>query len=129
MAWMSLFTVPQAMAISAVLEHGQLASLHAATPVAWTAFAYTVLFGAVAGFGLWFWLIAECSMTRVAPFALLQTVFAIAAGVFFLHEPLTVPLVAGAVICIAGVVISQSRFSSRRDGALACSASAGGPVT
>jgi O-acetylserine/cysteine efflux transporter len=129
MAWMSLFTVPQAMAISAVLEHGQLASLHAATPVAWTAFAYTVLFGAVAGFGLWFWLIAECSMTRVAPFALLQTVFAIAAGVFFLHEPLTVPLVAGAVICIAGVVISQSSFSSRRDGALACSASAGGPVT
>ncbi len=113
MAWMSLFTVPQVMAISAVLEHGQLASLHTATPVAWMAFAYTVLFGAIAGFGLWFWLIAECSMTRVAPFALLTTVVAIAAGVIVLHEPLTVPLVAGAGSCIVGVAISQSRSSGR----------------
>jgi O-acetylserine/cysteine efflux transporter len=77
------------------------------------AFAYTVLFGAVAGWGLWFWLIARCSMTRVAPFALLQTVFAVAAGVVFLHEPLTPTLVAGAVICIVGVAITQSRSFAR----------------
>ena len=71
MAWMSLFTVPQVMATSLVIEHGQLASLHTASLTAWLAFAYTVLFGAVAGWGLWFWLIARCSMTRLAPFALL----------------------------------------------------------
>lgn len=73
------------------------------------AFAYTVLFGAVAGWGLWFWLIARCSMTRVAPFALLQTVFAVVAGVLFLREPLTPTLVSGAIICIVGVTIAQSR--------------------
>jgi O-acetylserine/cysteine efflux transporter len=109
MAWMSLFTVPQVMATSLVIEHGQLASLHTASLTAWLAFAYTVLFGAVAGWGLWFWLIARCSMTRVAPFALLQTVFAVVSGVVFLHEPLTPTLVAGAVICILGVAITQSR--------------------
>ena len=101
------------MATSLVIEHGQLASLQTASLTAWLAFAYTVLFGAVAGWGLWFWLIARCSMTRVAPFALLQTVFAVVAGVVFLHEPLTPTLVAGAVICILGVAITQSRSFAR----------------
>ena len=109
MAWMSLFTIPQVLAASVVLEHGQLASLRKAGPTAWSAFAYTVVFGAVAGWGLWFWLIGTCSMSHLAPFALLQTVFAIAAGAVFLHEPLTPTLVAGALICIAGVAVSQSR--------------------
>ena len=109
MAWMSLFTVPQVMATSLLVEHGQLASLHAAGPKVWLAFAYTVLFGAVAGWGLWFWLIARCAMTRVAPFALLQIVFAVCAGLVFLHEPLTPTLVAGALVCIVGVAITQCR--------------------
>jgi O-acetylserine/cysteine efflux transporter len=113
MAWMSLFTVPQVMATSLVIEHGQIASLHTASRTAWLAFAYTVLLGAVTGWGLWFWLIARCSITRVAPFALLQIVFAVAAGVAFLHEPLTPTLAAGAAICIVGVAITLSRPSAR----------------
>lgn len=107
MAWMSLFTVPQVMAVSAMLEHNQFASLRTANHVAWIAFAYTVLLGAIAGFGLWFWLIAHCSITRLAPFALLQTVFAVAAGVIFLHEPLTATLVTGTLVCIVGVAVTQ----------------------
>lgn len=92
-----------------VIELGQLASLHTASLTAW--FAYTVLFARSPG-GLWLWLIARCSMTRVAPFALLQTVFAVVTGVALLHEPLTPMLVAGAVICTVGVATTQSRFSS-----------------
>ncbi|HUN39273.1 MAG TPA: DMT family transporter [Acetobacteraceae bacterium] len=49
MAWLSLFTVPQVMATSLVIEHGQLASLHTTSLTAWLAFAYTVLLGAIAG--------------------------------------------------------------------------------
>jgi O-acetylserine/cysteine efflux transporter len=113
MAWMSFFTVPQVMATSLMIEHGQLASLHMASLTAWLAFAYTVLFGAVAGWGLWFWLIVRYSMTRVAPFALLQTVFAVLAGVVFLHEPLTTMLVSGTVTCIIGVAITQNRSFAR----------------
>lgn len=107
MAWMSLFTVPQVMATSLLVERNQIASLFTADLGAWLAFAYTVVFGGVVGWGLWFWLIARCSMTRVAPFALLQIVFAVAAGVVFLDEPLTPTLVAGGITCIVGVAISQ----------------------
>ena len=118
MAWMSLFTVPQVMAVSLLIEHGQLESLHTAGFTAWLAFAYTVLFGAIVGWSLWFWLIARCSMTRVAPFALLQIVFAVISGVVFLHEPLTPTLIAGAAICIAGVATTQSRSVARHGPAL-----------
>ncbi len=113
MAWMSLFTVPQVMVTSLMIEHGQLASLQTAGLTAWLAFAYTVLFGAVAGWGLWFWLIARCSMTRLAPFALPQIAFAVVAGAVFLNERLTPSLVIGAVICIIGVATSQSRSAAR----------------
>jgi O-acetylserine/cysteine efflux transporter len=112
-AWMSLFIVPQVMVTSLMIEHGELASLQSTSLTAWLAFAYTVLFGAVAGWGLWFWLIARCSMTRLAPFALLQIVFAVAAGVVFLNERLTPTLVIGAVTCIIGVAISQSRSAAQ----------------
>ena len=52
-------------------------------------------------------------MTRVAPFALLQIVFAVCAGVLLLHEPLTPTLVAGALLCIVGVAITQGRSIAR----------------
>ena len=78
-------------------------------------------------FSLWLWLIARCSMTRVAPSGLLQTVFAIVAGVIFLHEPLTATLVSGAVICIAGVAITQIRPFTWRGTSVAVSAA--DPVT
>ena len=113
MAWMSLFTVPQVMVASLFIEQGQLESLRNAGPSAWLAFVYTVLFGAIAGWGLWFWLLARCSMARVAPFALLQILFAVAAGVIFLHEHLTAPLIMGAVVCIVGVIITQTRPPTR----------------
>ncbi|MBI2740682.1 MAG: EamA family transporter [Rhodospirillales bacterium] len=108
-AWMSLFTVPQVLGASAVFEQGQIASLGAASFESWLAFAYTVFLGGIAGFSLWFWLIARCPVSRVAPFALLQTAFAVAAAVILLREQLTPALVAGAAICVAGVLVTQWR--------------------
>jgi O-acetylserine/cysteine efflux transporter len=109
MAWMSLFTVPQVLGASAILEQGQIASLGAASFDSWLAFTYTVFLGGIAGFSLWFWLIARCPVSRVAPFALLQTAFAVAAAVILLREHLTPALVAGAAICVAGVLVTQRR--------------------
>ena len=107
LAWMSLFTVPQVLLMSAFVEHGQISSLHTATVHGWLALLYTIVLGGITAFGLWFWLIASCSMSRVAPYALLQTVFAVVSGILFLNEPLTTPLLAGMLTCIAGVAITQ----------------------
>jgi O-acetylserine/cysteine efflux transporter len=109
MGWSSLLTVPQVIAMSLLLEHGQLASLVTADQRGWLALAYTVFFGGIAGFGLWFWLIARCSMGRVAPFGLLLPVFAVISSVLFLGERMTAAMIAGGLLAISGVAITQIR--------------------
>jgi O-acetylserine/cysteine efflux transporter len=105
--WSSLFTVPQVMLVSLLREHGQWASLFTANGHGWMSLAYTVLIGGILGFGLWFWLIAKCTMARVAPFVLLFPVFALISSVLFLGEVMTPSLILGALLAITGVAITQ----------------------
>ncbi len=112
LAWMSLFTVPPIMATSFVLERGQLASVATADIYGWLSLVYTVLIGGVA---LWFWLIARCSLGRVAPFGLLMPVFAAISSVLFLGERLTPMLVIGGLIALVGVAVTQHRPVARQD--------------
>jgi O-acetylserine/cysteine efflux transporter len=110
--WSSLFTVPQVMLMSFVLEDGQLTSLVTADEHGWLALAYTVFIGGIVGFSLWFWLIARCTMGRVAPFGLLLPVFALISSVLFLDEHITPTLIVGALLAISGVAITQVRSSA-----------------
>lgn len=48
-------------------------------------------------------------MSRVAPFGLLLPVFALMSSVAFLGERLTPKLIAGALLAISGVAITQIR--------------------
>lgn len=109
MAWSSLLTVPQVMLMSLLLESGQMASLVTADERGWLALAYTIFIGGIVGFGLWFWLIARCSMVRVAPFGLLLPVFALTSSVIFLDERISPKLIAGGLLAISGVAITQLR--------------------
>lgn len=107
--WSSLFTVPQVMLMSFVLERGQWAAMVGAGELGWLALAYTVFIGGIMGFGLWFWLIARCSMDRVAPFGLLLPVFALMSSVLFLGERVTPTLIAGGLLAVSGVAVTQMR--------------------
>ena len=107
--WSAFLTVPQVFVMSLLLEHGQWTTLVAADARGWLALAYTVLIGGIVGFGLWFWLIARCSMARVAPFGLLLPVFALISSVLFLGEHVTPKLIAGAVLAVSGVALTQVR--------------------
>jgi O-acetylserine/cysteine efflux transporter len=91
----------------------QLASLVAADECGWLALAYTIFIGGIVGFGLWFWLIARCSMGRVAPFGLLLPVFAVISSVLFLGDPMTPKLIVGGLLTISGVAITQVRPTAR----------------
>jgi O-acetylserine/cysteine efflux transporter len=113
MGWASLLTAPQVMAMSLLVEHGQLASLVMADERGWLALGYTIFIGGIVGFGLWFWLIARCSLDRVAPFGLMLPVFAVISSVLFLGDRLTPKLIVGGLIAISGVAITQVRPSAR----------------
>jgi hypothetical protein len=72
--------------------------------------------GGIAGFSLWFWLIARSTMARVAPFALLLPVFALISSAVFLGDRMTPSLAIGAVLAISGVAIPQVRPALARAG-------------
>ena len=110
---MSLFTVPQVLLASWSLEHGQLASQVTADVRGWMMLTYTVVLSGIVGFGLWFWLIARCSIGRVGPFNLLQPVFAAVSSVLFLGERLTATLVVGGLIGLVGVAVTQLKPKSQ----------------
>ncbi|MGF6385245.1 drug/metabolite transporter (DMT)-like permease [Paraburkholderia atlantica] len=112
-AWVSFFTAFQLLGLSMIVEGGQIEALQRASSSEWLAFAFTVILGGIAAFTIWFWLIARFSMVRVAPYALLQSFFAIGAGVAFRHEPITPTLILGAIICASGVALSQWPISTR----------------
>lgn len=113
MGWSSLLTVPQVIVMSLLLEHGQLASIATANERGWLALAYTIFIGGIIGFGLWFWLIARCSMGRIAPYGLLLPVFAVISSVLFLGDPMASQLIVGGLLTISGVAITQVRPSAR----------------
>ena len=115
--WSSLFTVPQVMLMSLLLEHGQMQTLVTANGRGWMALAYTIFIGGIVGFCLWFWLIARCSMARVAPFGLLLPVFALISSVLFLGDRVTPTLVIGALLAISGVAITQVKPPPRPNAA------------
>src|ERR1700761_7131440 len=112
MGWSSLLTVPQVLSMSLLLEQGQLATLVTADERGWLALAYTIFIGGIAGFGLWFWLIARCTMGRVAPFGLLLPVFAVISSVLFLGDRITPTLIIGGLLAILGVAITQVKPSA-----------------
>jgi O-acetylserine/cysteine efflux transporter len=113
--WSALFTVPQVMLMSLIVERGQLTTLVTADDRGWLALAYTVFIGGIFGFGLWFWLIARCTMGRVAPFGLLLPVFAVISSVLFLGDRITPTLIVGGLLAISGVAITQVRSGALPD--------------
>ncbi|MGY8705036.1 DMT family transporter [Bradyrhizobium sp. 18BD] len=113
MGWSSLLTVPQVLVMSLLLEYGQMTSLVTADGRGWLALAYTIFIGGIVGFSLWFWLIARCSMGRVAPFGLLLPVFALMSSVLFLGERMTPKLIVGGLLAISGVALTQVKPRTR----------------
>lgn len=103
LAWLCLFTAPQLLLISAIFEHGQLELLrNIPVTVAWSV-AYTAIMSTIAGYGLWYYLMAKYQLTQVAPFSLLAPIFSIAFGKLVFSEALPMQTVIGGAIAIIGV--------------------------
>lgn len=107
-AWVSLLGAPQLLIASLLLEDGQLQALASADWRGWGALVFMALGPTIIGHGLWYYLLRENPVNRVAPLNLLVPVMAVLLAVPILGETLTLPIVAGGVLTLAGVAIIQS---------------------
>ena len=103
--WMSLFAVPQLLAVSLLLETGQLDALAAADWKAFAAIVYTALCVTILGYGLWYWLLHRYPVNQTMPFSLLVPLFGVLSGIVVLGEPLLPSIVLGGLLTVGGVAV------------------------
>lgn len=104
-AWISLLAAPQILAMSLLLEHGQLAAIRAAGWEAWGAVAYMAILVTIFGYGIWYAMIDRYSTNQTMPFTLLIPFTGVASAAAFLGEPMTWSIVLGGLLTMGGVAI------------------------
>ena len=106
-AWVSILAAPQLALLSLTLEAGQLDAAQAADWRGWGAVAYTALGASIGAYGLWYYLLGRHPMSRIVPLTLLAPVLGVCFSILILGEPLTLRLIAGGAVTIAGVALIQ----------------------
>ncbi|MGW6938626.1 EamA family transporter [Streptomyces xanthophaeus] len=77
----------------------------------WLALGYLVLFGSLVGFTAYVWLLRAAPLSLVSTYAYVNPVVAVALGGLILDEALTLPIVLGGAVVVAGVgvIVSTER--------------------
>jgi O-acetylserine/cysteine efflux transporter len=114
-AWMAMWAAPQLFLASWLFEDGQMEAIENAPPIVWMTVVYLGLVMTALGYAIWYQLLARHDVNQVMPFLLLLPVTAVAGGVLFLGETLTVYTVAGGALAIGGVAIINLWPGGNRD--------------
>ena len=99
------FATPQLFIASWLFESGQLQQIQTATLGAWASVLYLGVIMTALAYALWYHLIGRHSVNQVMPFLLLLPVIAVAGGIVFLEESLTLKTFVGGLLAIVGVGI------------------------
>lgn len=74
---------------------------------AWWGLGYAIVFGSVVPYLIFAVVMAELTAARVAAFSYIQPVIATGLGIWLLHETLTLKIILGGILIIAGVYITE----------------------
>ena len=105
LTWLAVMATPQLFVASILFESGQIKAITTASAAEWSSVLYLGVVMTALGYGLWYRLLSRYPVSRMMPFLLLVPVSTVAGGILFLGERLTVTLLIGGLIAIAGVVI------------------------
>jgi len=108
-AWLGLISAPSLLLISGLLESGQWQAFGNATWVGWCSLLFTAVASSLFAHTLMFHLIAKYPVTSVAPVNVLSAIFSIICGVIWFGDQLTLRVLIGGGIALAGVVIVAMR--------------------
>jgi len=105
-AWVALVSAPSLMAASFVMESGQVEAMRQASLLAWAALSYTAIGSSLIGFGGMYYLLRRYPVSLVTPMFLLAPIFAVVFGVTLLGDTLTLRILIGGAITLAGVLVT-----------------------
>jgi drug/metabolite transporter (DMT)-like permease len=107
------------MGIAAVVLGSLAFTFERGRTVEWTgasigALLYLALFGSALSFTLFYWLLARLPATSLSLFNYVTPVVAVLTGRLFLAEPITLRIVLGAALVLAGVAVAVRAGRSRQ---------------
>ncbi len=106
LAWMSLLAVPQLLLVSWVFEgNNQWELLQTAPLIPWVSVAFSAIGSTIIAYGLWYWLLGHCEVSRITPFNLLVPFIGIGLSQMMYDTALSGQMWLGGLITIAGVGI------------------------
>lgn len=117
-AWSGLLAAPQLLFWSYILEDGHVSSLVTSGWEPWLAIFYMTFLVSLVGYGVWYFLVPRYSLNQTMPFTLTVPVFGVFSGVVFLGEDLTLMMVLGGCMTIAGVGVIILRRPKTAEGPL-----------
>ncbi len=109
LGWLSLFSIPQLLALSWFIEEQQWQAVQFMTFTTWMALLYTVIFSTIISYGVWYSLLSRFPVSHVVPYSLLVPVFGLGAAQWFFDEPLSWQFMIGGSLTIAGVAVIMFR--------------------
>ena len=83
-------------------RHTQLQQISTSS---WLALVYLIIFGSIAGFSAYVWLLQVRPATQVSTYAYVNPVIAVILGVFFAHEDINRLQIVGLVVILASVLL------------------------
>lgn len=101
--WMCLFALPCLAIISFLFETGQIDAIINISPWGIIAIMYAGIMNVIIASTIWYYLIGECRISSIVPFALLAPVFGFIAGMFILDETLSTEKMIGGLLIFSGV--------------------------
>lgn len=103
---MGMFAGSAALAVLALLhgEAAQLSSAHVSL-LSLASWLYLVVFGSIAAFTAYLWLLRVSTPARVSTYAYVNPVVAVLLGFALAGEPLTPRMIAAAAVIVSGVVL------------------------
>lgn len=102
---LALTALPMLAAGSALFETGQAEAVRAARPLIWVSLFWAGIMSSVFATSLMFWLVQRREAGRVTPYLLATPVVSILIGWLFLDDVLTVQIITGAAMTLAGVAV------------------------
>ena len=112
-AWMAVLSAPQLLVLSLIFEEGQWEALVNPSPVGLWALFYAIVGTSFVGLGGWYYLLQRYPVSTIAPVGLLTPVLGVAAGVIFLDDTLSLELIIGGALTLAGVGVIMIRVARR----------------
>jgi O-acetylserine/cysteine efflux transporter len=110
----AIFSLPQLLVCTYLLEHDHLQQIQSASALQWALLAFVGIVGFYLAYAAWFSLLRRVPVDEAAPFVLLMTPFGLLTAVLFLHERMSPAQIVGAVILMAGLAIVTGWLPSQQ---------------